>query len=377
MIKAGANINAKSRNCYRPLKLATKFNKDPSIIYTLKNSGAEDPWWEWSWCRTGYGFAKFGASEDPVSKFFLGKMAVAGEWLNTKYPKTTQQVSNVIAKINDKTNDVLTYMDDATGNIVSKKWNSIPEYTRYQIKGILILGTAISGTYGVAKGSVGMTKGAVSFATFKGAENTVMKGIPSSLREKAVSKIDRVRGKTIYIGDTIIINRKIKNIDREIKDIKKEYEILNNPPANKTVKLPKDGIVFTTDELGRVIEIEFSPKIKDMDRNKKNQGEVRDEKGCPKGDVGGHIQACSLGGSGHKFNLIAQNKELNSGAYKSWENEIRRALKDGKKVEVKVKIEYKDPKFPKRPSELFIKYSVDGVKEDVTFPNPKPTRRVK
>lgn len=62
------------------------------------------------------------------------------------------------------------------------------------------------------------------------------------------------------------------------------------------------------------------------------------------GDVGGHIQACRLGGTCDRFNLFPQNGNFNNSAYKNWENKIATHLKNGDDVgPIKVNFGRKDP----------------------------------
>jgi len=84
--------------------------------------------------------------------------------------------------------------------------------------------------------------------------------------------------------------------------------------------------------------------------------------GCEKiaGDAGGHIQACRHGGTCDRFNLFPQNANFNNSAYKTWENEITRALQRGDEVgAVTVRFERANPGSA-RPDRLEIEYQVNG-----------------
>ncbi|MCD5330483.1 DNA/RNA non-specific endonuclease [Chromobacterium piscinae] len=86
-------------------------------------------------------------------------------------------------------------------------------------------------------------------------------------------------------------------------------------------------------------------------------------------DVGGHIQACRLGGTCDRYNLFPQDKNFNNSAYKKWENEIKRALKEGSMVDaVSIKFSRSNIASP-RPDSLFIDYLIDGKKFRKSFRN--------
>lgn len=145
----------------------------------------------------------------------------------------------------------------------------------------------------------------------------------------------------------------------------KEYEILNNPPANSHVKLD-NGTEFKTNVHGRVEEVEFQPALT---KNPRDSRQTKVGKQGDKGDVGGHIQACTLGGTCDNFNLFPQNSNFNNSAYKKWENELRGALKDGDQVGmVKVKFDRSNPANI-RPDSVEIEYSINGKIKNKFFKN--------
>ncbi|WP_295857394.1 hemagglutinin repeat-containing protein, partial [uncultured Xylophilus sp.] len=144
-----------------------------------------------------------------------------------------------------------------------------------------------------------------------------------------------------------------------------EYNILNAPPPNSQVKL-SNGTEFKTNPSGYVDEITYNPSL--------TQG-VRDSRQTAAGkeglstDVGGHVQACSLGGTCDRFNLFPQDGSFNNSAYKRWENEIKGALNNGDQVgPVTVRFSRTDPASP-RPDSLIIDYLVNGVPKQRFFEN--------
>jgi hypothetical protein len=78
-------------------------------------------------------------------------------------------------------------------------------------------------------------------------------------------------------------------------------------------------------------------------------------------DVGGHIQACSLGGTCDRVNLFPQDRRFNNSDYKIFENEIRRALDAGENVgPVTVRFIRPNPANP-RPDRVIVEYSIGGT----------------
>jgi filamentous hemagglutinin len=144
-----------------------------------------------------------------------------------------------------------------------------------------------------------------------------------------------------------------------------EYNILNAPPPNSQIKL-SNGTEFKTNTSGYVDEITYTPAL-DKGVRDARQTAVGKE-GLPT-DVGGHIQACSLGGTCDRFNLFPQDGSFNNTFYKRWENEIKGALKNGDQVgPVTVRFSRTDPASP-RPDSLIIDYSVNGVPKQRFFEN--------
>ena len=182
----------------------------------------------------------------------------------------------------------------------------------------------------------------------------------------AVSKSNttKIEGKDVEAAK----KSKINTIEVKVENSKKgtkEYEILNNPPANSSVVL-NNGVEFKTNPYGYVEEIEFQPSLAKISRDSRQT--VVGKKG-ENGDVGGHIQACSLGGTCDNFNLFPQNRNFNNSAYKKWENEMRTALKNGDRVgKVTVKFDRSNAANI-RPDSLEIEYNINGRIKNKFFKN--------
>uniref|UniRef100_A6W0N7 Type VII secretion system protein EssD-like domain-containing protein n=1 Tax=Marinomonas sp. (strain MWYL1) TaxID=400668 RepID=A6W0N7_MARMS len=124
--------------------------------------------------------------------------------------------------------------------------------------------------------------------------------------------------------------------------------------------------MFKTNSGGRVEEVTFTPVDQKIPRDSR-QTAVGNE-GLST-DVGGHIQACSMGGTCDRFNLFPQDKNFNNSGYKKFENEIRDALKNGDHVgPVTVKFQRTEPSTA-RPDALRVEYIINGKRFRKEFKN--------
>lgn len=142
---------------------------------------------------------------------------------------------------------------------------------------------------------------------------------------------------------------------------KKNGEIL--PNTEYTV----NGNTYKTDENGNKISCDSNPEYteegsRNMKEQKESGGEERQED-----DDGGHIIARILGGAEGEENLVPMRRTINRGDYKRMENEIAKALQEGKKVSIHIDIEYDGDS--SRPSKICAEYTIDGKKTVCGFDN--------
>ena len=142
---------------------------------------------------------------------------------------------------------------------------------------------------------------------------------------------------------------------------KKNGELL--PNKEYTV----NGNKYKTDERGNKISCDSEPSytedgIRNTKEQKESGGEERQED-----DDGGHIIAKILGGAEGEENLVPMRRTINRGDYKKMENEISKALQEGKKVTVHIDLEYDEDSG--RPSKIRAEYTIDGQKTVVEFDN--------
>jgi hypothetical protein len=103
-----------------------------------------------------------------------------------------------------------------------------------------------------------------------------------------------------------------------------------------------DDSLYQTDIYCARVKYAWCPlKLKTMPRGTYLQGRIG-KLVNRHGDVGGHLQACSLGGSRAGINLIPQNEKVNGkgGAWYKMEDDARGHLRNGLSVELVVQLNY-------------------------------------
>lgn len=132
------------------------------------------------------------------------------------------------------------------------------------------------------------------------------------------------------------------------------------------VKYESEGYYYSTDKIGRIKNVEGNLRLEDGQRNeyaqRKAGGIDRQES-----DQGGHLIARQFGGSGGLDNLVAMKGELNQGAYKKMEMDLKKALEDGCTVDTEIRVKYEGNS--QRPSRIIVVYKIDGEKTKKIFDN--------
>ncbi len=127
-----------------------------------------------------------------------------------------------------------------------------------------------------------------------------------------------------------------------------------------------NGNKYRTDENGNIVSCDSKPKLcEDGKRNTVEQGKAGGED-RREGDQGGHIIARILGGAEGEENLVPMRETINKGDYKKMELEIKKALEEGKEVDIHIDLEYNDSS---RPTKIKAVYTIDGKKTEVLFDN--------
>ncbi len=128
--------------------------------------------------------------------------------------------------------------------------------------------------------------------------------------------------------------------------------------------ITEDGYKYTTDELGRIVDVEAGELI--LQKGKRNKGmqvaACREDR-LPDDD-GGHLIGTQFHGSRDIDNLIAQNRQINrsGGEWYNMEQEWANALggKPPKKVTVKIEPVYSGQSM--RPNSFMVEYQIQGKK---------------
>lgn len=147
-----------------------------------------------------------------------------------------------------------------------------------------------------------------------------------------------------------------KNVDEPLEiitdDNGKPFIIDGELISNNTYEL--NGVMYNTDDQGRIISAETNVEINDSPRQPLNNQKVD---GLGPNDDKGHVIAHILGGADKEGNLVAMDSKLNRGEFKSMELGAKRALEEGKEVKMTVDIEYEGDN--KRPKSFVVTLEID------------------
>ncbi|MEI3613288.1 DNA/RNA non-specific endonuclease, partial [Pseudogracilibacillus sp. SO30301A] len=123
--------------------------------------------------------------------------------------------------------------------------------------------------------------------------------------------------------------------------------------------------LYETDNIGRLKE--FNADDLKLTERESRLPHKSNTPGKETGDHAGHIAGDRFGGSPDLDNLVSQSSDVNLSKYKKLENQWASAIKEGKKVSVNVKVNYKGTEL--RPTSFEIKYNIDGVIKKVRLKN--------
>lgn len=151
----------------------------------------------------------------------------------------------------------------------------------------------------------------------------------------------------------------------KLDDNGKPYMVNGELLPNNTYEL--NGNVYETDDQGRIITCNGIPQImpenpRDNKAQQESGGEDRRD-----GDQGGHIIGRDMGGDSGAGNLVPMDGRLNQSDFKRMENEIKKALADGKDVTTKTDFTYSGDS--KRPDKITVTVTIDGKVTVYTFDN--------
>ena len=132
-------------------------------------------------------------------------------------------------------------------------------------------------------------------------------------------------------------------------------------------KIQANGYHFELDEQNRTVRARGELRLDNSqvrDPTAQRDGGKPDRLGS---DHGGHFIGRQFGGPKEAINLFAQDANFNRSGYAALENEWRRNLNAGRKVEVDIQAYYS--RRSKRPDIIDVTYYIDGKRTPQRFPN--------
>lgn len=131
-----------------------------------------------------------------------------------------------------------------------------------------------------------------------------------------------------------------------------------------------NNVEYLTDDLGRVVnaksKITPSNIVGQKYRDSNVQRQMSSLKGSMPSDDAGHLIGNQFGGSTNMINLVPMSSSINrqGGAFAKIEQQLLKALKENKDVEIEIILKYPTkPKGTQRPEWFEITYYIDRVKK--------------
>ncbi|MDD9149857.1 DNA/RNA non-specific endonuclease [Sporolactobacillus sp. CQH2019] len=155
-----------------------------------------------------------------------------------------------------------------------------------------------------------------------------------------------------------------KAVDDIIRD-GSHIDKLGHLKPNSKYQTGEYEYLYETDGLGRLTdfnadELQLTTREDRLPHNSNTAGKQP-------GDHAGHIAGDRFGGSPDLDNMVSQSSKVNLSKYKKIENQRAKALEEGKKVSVNVKVNYKDTSL--RPDSFDVEYTIDGIFDSITIKN--------
>lgn len=132
-----------------------------------------------------------------------------------------------------------------------------------------------------------------------------------------------------------------------------------------------NGYKYETDGKGRIVSAEGVLHMK----NREGRLPIRDSiEDIGKGDQHenddrGHLIGDQFDGSNGLENMIPQDAGINRNDFKNFENELAARVKTGDKVAVRIEPIYEGDS--RRPTDVMVTYSINGIEDIRIFPNEK------
>ena len=215
----------------------------------------------------------------------------------------------------------------------------------------------------VTFGSSSAATAAGKSATVAGAK-TVAKGGAKAIAKQGVKKGVSATGKAAAKGTAKQTGKvALSNVGKKAgakAATETAKKVATKTGFKPNAKYIRNGFTYITDKQGRVVKATGKLKKVPGVRSPKNQ-KIAAQMG-KLGDEGGHLIPANYGGPGSLLNHVPQSRNVNRSVIKRIENEMGKALKQGKKVEYTVMPHYPNPT-TLRPDKFTIRYSIDGVQK--------------
>lgn len=138
----------------------------------------------------------------------------------------------------------------------------------------------------------------------------------------------------------------------------------------------RNGYDWWLDADGRLREVAGTLTLRDdspRSRAAQRRAGIPDRRSS---DEGGHLIAGRFNGPTEAFNHFAQDRNFNRGRYRALEDQWARALRAGKRVDVRIVPSYTGSS--RRPAMINVWFWIDGRRQSQRFPNePSETARAK
>lgn len=147
------------------------------------------------------------------------------------------------------------------------------------------------------------------------------------------------------------------------------YRVENDLVPNNQYEL--NGYKYQSDEKGRIVSAEGVLHMKDREGRLPIRDSIEDiGKGeQQENDDRGHLIGDQFDGSNGLENMIPQDAGINRNDFKNFENELAAKVKAGDEVKVKIEPIYDGDS--RRPTDIVVTYSINGVEDVRIFSNEK------
>lgn len=165
-----------------------------------------------------------------------------------------------------------------------------------------------------------------------------------------------------------ITNRLSQDVDELLDDIIRDdshFDEFGNLKPNVRYQTGEYNYFYQTDNAGRLASWD-APELQLTNRNTRLPHDANTP-GKRYGDHAGHLAGDRFEGSPEIDNLVSQLSEVNLSNYKKLENQWAKALEEGKKVSVTVKVNYMGDSL--RPSSFDVFYKINGEQIFRSIPN--------